>query len=298
MKRVVFALCLLGGVVFLLPAQTVVVEYLEGRVEVERTSGWESVSIGDDIAADGRLRIGRGGFAQLNDGANTITLARPGTYDLHSIVDTTRRNRSAGVGSLLFDRVKKIAGRTMEEESETTAGGVRASEAATGPEIAWAGAESAADLIADGIARLNEGSYTDAYYLFDEAYAVADPGDVDEALFYLGYAANLTGRTREALRYLEQAELDPATDYYDDHVLTLAHVLVESFAYGDAISLLDRYLDASPTPADRQTALLLSGVAHRGVGNPGQARSFLTKARSIDASSTAGQTAESLLQQM
>jgi tetratricopeptide (TPR) repeat protein len=300
MKRVAIGVVILIASVAGVNAQSVVVEYLEGSVEVREGSSWYSISIGESVSSDAELRLGRGGYAEIADGSGTITLARQGTYDLSNIIKSAQDNRSANVGSLLFSRVKQVAGqREQSEQRDTAAGGVRASEAAQGPDISWAGAESASDLISDGLARLSEEDYNEAYFLFEEAYNVADSATANKAQFYMGYAAYLSGKQRQAVKALTRAELQPDSDYYTDHVLTLAQLYVETFAYQDAAELVEQFLEQGPSEdSARQTALLLAGLSHKGLENTSEARRYLREARSMDGSTAAGQTARQVLQQL
>lgn len=299
-KSIGWTIVLLLVAVVSLSAQSVVVEYLEGSVEVRENSSWYALSIGESVANDAVLRLGQGGYAEIADGSGTITLARAGTYELSNIIESAHNNRSVNVRSLMIDRVKQLSGvSSASEQRDTATGGVRGSEAAQGPQVDWAGAESASDLIADAIARLGEEDFEEAYFLFEEAYAIGSDAEANKAHFYMGYSAYLSGRQREAIRALTNAELRPDSDYYADHVLTLAQVYIETFAYQDAVSLLEEYLRAhSPEGSNRQTALLLTGLGYKGMDNTTQARDFLNRARSLDESSGVGRTAQRILQQL
>jgi hypothetical protein len=80
--------------------------------------------------------------------------------------------------------------------------------------------------------------------------------------YLLGTAAYGLGDLSSAVRWLEDTGPDPESGYFYDHSMLLAQVLIEAYAYEDALSIIDD-LRAWYAGADRDSAvLLLSGIAY------------------------------------
>lgn len=282
---VVLALALASPVA----AQDVVVGFIDGVLEVRAGSSWADLFIGDAVDPDDRLRLAPDSYAELTNGRTTVKLAREGTYLVSDLIEGTGRVQSTGVAGLVLNRIGRLTGRA-EEEEQTSAGGARASEAVTQTGPTWAGGESIDELIVEGTELLNDGAYEDAYFVFQEAYdyAITDE-EFARTLFYYGYVSSLTGRTQEAFRLLEEIGPDPSTDYFASHVLALGQLLVETFAYQEAIDYLSLLAEADEQDGeDVQSAELLLGIAYDGLGMPREAERYLRRAtRTVPGNPTA-----------
>lgn len=286
----VFVLIAAAGV----SAQDITVEYVEGYVEVQQDTNWTEVYIGDVLSSDARVRLDDNSYAELSSGASLLKLTRSGTYVISDLIRTSEQTSSANLGSLLTGRIRKFT--SPDENQQTTVGGVRAKKAPGEPDVTWVGGESVQELIDEGIAQLAEENYTEAFGLFQDAYDYATGSDVDRTLYYMGYASYLAGKTADAVHYLDRSAPTPDAAYYSDHALTLAQVLIETFAYPDALDVLSSFIaGASPTGEDLQIAFVLQGLAYRGLGNVGTAREYFRKAVSVNEDSTPGQVAATLL---
>lgn len=297
-KRIIFALALLLFWVGVAAAQDVLVEYVEGTVELRGSMGWTELYIGDMVPADATVRLRDGGLLELRSEGSTYLISRTGTYGLSSIIDTGERNTEAGIGAVARRGLRRLV---MEQDQRTTTSvaGVRADEAVDRSEVTWAGGESVSELIEEGLTLLGEEALEDAYYVFYDAWEYAGTEDLPRTQFYLGYSAYLIGNRAEALGYLETPAPDPETAFYDDHLLTLAQIMVESFDYAGAKELLDGYLQAGdPQGADLQTAYLLEGLAYEGEGDLDEARDYFEQAREIAPESEFGQLAASFIAEM
>jgi len=279
-------------------AQEFTVDYIDGYLEIQ-DGGWYELVIGDPVGAQDTVRLGDGSYAELSDGSVTIKLTRPGVYHIADLSTSARRTGSSGVGSLILNRVGRLTG-SDNQQQQTTAGGVRASEAVNQNQPTWAGGESVDELIKEGLNLLNEGEIQDAYWVFQEAYDYAlDDDEYAVSAFYYGYGAALVGKTEEAFKLLEEVGPNPDTDYFADHVIVLGQLLVETFAFDDAIdylSMLTNKTDADPEA--RQQALLLSGLAYDGMGDKRQARSALQQSRDLVPGTEGARIAEQLLNEI
>lgn len=278
MKRsllMVLVLCALAAPVF----AEAVVGYVEGTLEIEDGGSWFELFIGDGVEETDQIRLAPNSYAELSAGASTVKLSRAGTYEVSDLIETTGRTQSAGLANMVIGRLGRLTGQE-DPETQTAVGGARASEAVNQNAPTWAGGEAIDELIAEGTELLGSGDFEDAYYVFEEAYdyAISDE-EYALAAFYYGYSSSLVGEPTQAFDLLEEIGPDPTTDFYTSHVIALGQLLVESFAYDEAISYLEPVADdISFDAADVQSAELLIGIAYDGLGMRSSAREYLQRA--------------------
>ena len=296
MKRTLMLILMVLIVSFSAVAQEIVIGYVDGLLEVRENGTWYELYIGDAVSDSDQIRLGRDSYAELSSGQTTVKLSRAGTYQVSDLIESTGRTQSTGIASMVLGRIGRLTGH-QQADDQTSAGGARASEAVNQSAPTWAGGESIDELISEGTELLNEGAYQDAYYVFQEAYdyAISDE-EYARALFYYGYASTLVGRTAQAFDLLEEVGPQDDTPYFASHVLALGQLLVESFAYDEAIEYLNELAsDDDQAPEDIQSAQLLLGIAYDGLGMAGQARTHLTRARQTVPGTQAAEAAERLL---
>lgn len=295
MKRLFVALGLMFGVLFVVGAQSLTANYVQGPVSIQSGASWADLFIGDTVAANAVIRLGDNAYAEISNGSVTIKLTKAGTYAMKDLFARSQAVQTAGLNNLLASRIASL-GKSQETTSQTTIGGVRASEAPSGPQTQWAGGGDATSLIQEGLTQLTAGNYNEAYYNFSDAYDAADNDLAPEARFYMGYAAYLKGDVPNALKYLTTFKPKPNDSYYASQELTLAQIQVETFDYQDALTVLDGFLkNGNPTGDNLQTAYLLQGLAYQGMGNATQARTALQTARDQNPASAVGQSAAKVL---
>jgi tetratricopeptide (TPR) repeat protein len=298
MNRSVFALIFSLVLSVALSAEAVV-GYVDGVLEVDDGGAWYELYIGDAVDDGDTIRLAEDSYAELASGSTTVKLSRAGIYEVSDLIESTGRTQTAGLAGMVLGRIGRLSG-SDEEQTQTVAGGARASEAATQSGPTWAGGEAIGDLIDEGVVLLNEGDYEDAYYVFEEAfdYAISDE-EYAMAAFYFGYSSSLVGQPVQAFDLLEEVGPDPDTDYYPSHVLALGQLLVESFAYDEAIEYLEPLADdITREPADVQSAELLLGLAYDGMGMTGLAREYLGRASRTVPGTPAASAARRLLGDM
>lgn len=297
MKRIIILVTIALLVSTGLVAQEIVVGYVDGVLEVRDGNSWVDLFIGDGLEPSDQIRLRADSYAELTTGQTTVKLSRNGTYEVSELIEGTGRTESAGIAGLVLNRIGRLTGREEEQQEQTAAGGARASEAVNQNAPTWAGGESVDELIEEGVTLLNEGAHQDAYYVFQEAYdyAITD-AEYAKALFYYGYASTLVGKSAQAFDLLEEIEPDPQTDYFASHVLALGQLLVESFAYQEAIDYLEMLEDADEQESeDVQSAQLLMGIAYDGLGMAEEARSYLRRARATAPGTAGADAADRLL---
>jgi tetratricopeptide (TPR) repeat protein len=283
----------------LLAAQQFTVDYVDGYLDVDDRGSWYELYIGDPVSASDTVRLGDNSYAELSDGSITIKLTRPGVYRMSELTVSARRTESSGVGGLILNRVGRLTGQ-QDEQDQAFAGGVRASEAVNQNQPTWAGGESVDELIEEGLGLLGTGELEEAYWVFQEAYDYAlDDDEFAKSAFYFGYGAALIGKTTEAFDLLEDVGPDPDTEFFADHVLVLGELLVQTFAYEDALGYLSLLTDSEESqPEDLQSAYLLAGLAYDGLGDVRMARSSLRQSRDVLPDSEGADIAAELLEQL
>jgi len=298
MKGKVIAILLLIAATGIAAADSFSADYVQGTVELQQTDGWYSVAIGDTIPSDGTIRLGANAYAEISNGSVTVKLSSPGVYHMTSLVQGSAAASSAGLASLLTQRVEALV-KSSDNQNSAVVGGVRAAEAQSGPQTVWAGGGNTEQLISQGLTLMQQGKYNEAFYTFKDAYDNASSGSAPKASFYMGYAASLRNDTFNAIKYLATYKPDPSTGYYNDQVLTLGQLYVQTFAYKNAVALLDPYIAANTTPSQAlQTAYLLDGLAYQGLGDSAKATAALTKARDLVPGSAISSSAAKLLSGM
>lgn len=299
MKRTIIFVIPLLLMATVIMGQEFSVDYVDGYLDVQEGRQWYELYIGDAVDATDTVRLGADSYAELSDGVTTIKLTRAGTYRLGDLSTSARRTQSSGIGGMVLGRVGRLTGQATQQQ-QTTQGGVRASEAVNQNQPTWAGGESVDDLIKSGLGLLNDGELQDAYWVFQEAYDYAlDDDEYAMSLFYYGYGSALIGNTSDAFDLLEEVGPDPDTDYYEDHVIVLGQLLLESFAYEDALDYLALLTeDPGAEEGAKQSALLLAGLAYDGMGNVTLARRYLERSRDVLPGNESAQLADDLLDQL
>jgi tetratricopeptide (TPR) repeat protein len=298
MKRVVSALLFtfLAGLLF---GQDIVVAYADGELEIRNGSRWSELFIGDFVESDAEIRLGEDSYAELASSDTTVKISRAGVYEVDELIELTNRTQSAGIGSFLMNQVNRLSTQNRPDQ-QTTAGGARASEAQSTPSTTWQGGGSTASLIEEGLELLSSGDIEEAYYVFEEAYdfAITDQ-QYQQALFYYGYASSLIDRTAQAIDLLTEIGPDPESDYYVSHSLVLGQLLLESVAYDEAIAYLDSVAsDSRLSSQEQQSVQLMLGLAYAGLGETGNARRSLVRARDLMPDSEAAQSAGRVLEDL
>jgi len=228
MRRVIgFAMVLSIVVCTAIGALDFTVNYAEGSVETNADGGWHAVFAGETVSGSDQIRIGPGAFVELRGDSGVVRLSRPGTFAVRDLshLEESATELDTAVGSLLRALVFK------REIRETTTAGARASDAASEPEVEWAGGMSAWDLMAKGIEYLAAGDPEEAYFEFEEAYLWAEPDEQSRIGYLYALTASQIGERDLAREILAEIPLSDDEYWYVDAQLLRAELLLES---GDA----------------------------------------------------------------
>ncbi len=277
----------------LLAAEDVYVDYVEGMVEVKDAKGWKEIAIGDALARNATIRLGATSCAELSSGTIRLSLTSAGIYDVEKLLAASKKNSTSGVGTLLAKKLEKTV--VTQKSTQSAVMGVRAEKVDVGNEIEWVIETDPEELIRQGLEKLGAGDYRRAAFLFEEARNGSEGGLYRKASYYAGYAEALQGNTIPALKDLAVVNPAKTDEYYNDYIILRGKLLVETFAYQDALNFFKSF-DKSAMPKDvRQTVCLFEGIAYRETGKSALAAESFRIARDLDPASDAGKIAAELM---
>jgi tetratricopeptide (TPR) repeat protein len=277
-RRSLVCLLLLSAVLTI-SALDLTVEYVDGYLDVQDGNEWLELVIGETISDDDVVRLDDYSIAELSAPGIKLTLTSPGIYRISELIEQSGRQRTIGLASVVGG---KVAALFSDRKSDSAAAvmGVRGAQSES--TVRWMTGDTA-ELIKSGKERLETGELDEAFELFAEAYDFAEIDEETETLFFLGYTAYLMGDLRVAAGYFgDIVEIDPEADFFPNLLLVYGQLLTETFAYEEAIDLIETYVDVETLDtATRQTALLIEGVNYQALGDTTNAKRALERSRAI-----------------
>lgn len=291
MKRAAIIILLTLIATIPLVAEDLLVEYVEGTLEVKEGSNWYELYIGDTVPENSVIRLSDSGFAELSTQNVTVTLSDDGTYNTQSLLRSGQKIASWDIGGVVNSKLSKLLG--PSQQGETAVMGVRGAAADQG-ELTWV--EEGEEFMAKGKKLLAEGLFDEAIVAFKEGADWALTEDErSEYLFYAAYAHSLKGDNALALIMLEDMALSSSSAIFTDYVLLKGKLLIENLAFVDALDLFSEYLKHPDMGETTQVVYFLSAVCQQGLDNKSQAEKFLQDAIKIDASSEYGRAAQRMM---
>jgi len=306
MKRAWMAAALVAGLAAAaarLPAQSLVVLYLEGSAAQRTDGAWAPLSIGDELSAGASVRLEKRSLVQLRTPGSSIaaiTLTQPGTYALRTVLASSASLRSTGAlraAAIGFSRVLSGAGTRMD-----AVGGVRTENVPVEDfgELGVDGTSSteapAADPIASARELIANADYAGAARILHDAIPSASADRAREMSFYLASALELDGDVRGAMAALRAAPPRGSDDWALDATLLGARLLEDSFAWAQARDLLVKAGAAGADTERAPTYFFLLALAYRGTGERSEEAAALDRVVALDPSSELGRTAYRLRQ--
>lgn len=293
MKTFVIAMLLavLGGAGSL-AAQTVSVDYLDGKVELKTKTGtWQALTEGTKLNADAVLRI-TGGLAELSSGSTKLHLGKDGIYTLSTLLSPSAKPSGSNVAVLAGEKISKILGTKSGAAINTANMGARGAEqgAAT---LDWADDDSSATPeTIDSL--VQKKSWGPALKAVNDALA-AKPAEPRALLFTKAQILAGQGRSAAALRALDQAALKKGEARYMESLLLYATQGLEAQDYDLVVAKTTEALPQVQDPELMQMFTLSQALALRGLGNEAQAKAKFQAVISQGASTPSGQEAKRLL---
>ena len=294
--RLVVPLILLTLFTLPLFSQDLMVEYLEGYVEISSGYGWEELFIGDEIPADATVRVSENGFAELSAGAVTITISEDGTYLIKDLMGTSKEVASWGIGSLVSHKIKTALASTRGSEQSAVMG-VRGS-ITSETQIDWMEEDEADEFLGQGKELFAAERYAEAVEIFKQGLEVADFEKEDLFLYYIAQSYTLMGEKALAIKTLSDTVFDHRSAMYTDLVLLKGSLLIESLAFQKALEIFTSHLQHYPEGGTAQAILILSSFCYRGLKDLDLAKDSLQKAAAINPESELAREAKRMIREL
>ncbi len=272
-------------------AEELMVEYLEGILEVGQGSNWIEVDIGDTIPQNSYLRLSDNGLVELSAGAITITLYEDGTFSAETLFTSGREVAAWNIASLVNYKLGRLISPDQQQGSAVM--GVRGA-AAGEEELTWV--EEGEESLQQGKELIRTGDYKEAREVLQEGadYSFSDE-EKEEYNFYIASAYALEGKSAPALRMLTGMKTESSAPYYIDYVLLKGKLLIEGLAYKKALLLFDQYLKKPDRSETTQLIYFLSALCNQRLENRQDAISNLEAAYEINNSSEYGRAARRMM---
>jgi len=274
-----------------LTAEELMVEYLEGILEIGQGSNWIEVDIGDTIPQNSYLRLSDNGLAELSAGAVTITLNQDGTFSAENLLTSGREVAAWDIASLVNSKLGKLI--SPEQQQGDAVMGVRG-DAAGEEELTWM--EEGEEYLEQGKEFILAGDYEEAREVLQEGadYSFSDE-EKAEYTFYIASTYALEGRSAPALLMLADMKTDSSAPYYSDYVLLKGKLLIEGLAYKKALLLFNEYLKNPDRGETTQLIYFLSALCNQRLENRQGAIRNLEAAYKINNTSEYGRAAKRMM---
>ncbi len=275
-------------------ADSVIIEYLEGSLEILIGHEWTWLDIGDEVDGSGKsLKLSDYGYAELGSDTGNLTLTKDGVYQLEPLMKKLGQSSGFGLGQQISQKVYRLQ---HEDEFHATAVmGVRGAAADT-DEMIWADEDG--DPLATGLELFENGDYAEALDVFLDGLDYAFAGEEEELTYYAALCEEQLGSFRSCRNLLMSLDPSSSVPWYGDFVLLKGRYLSDSLEYTEALTLIDSYLRNPGYQETIQAVLVLQGYCFNGLDNQSEAVKSLNKAVSMDAGSDWGRTASNMLKNM
>lgn len=224
-------------------ATPVVVEFVDGSVQVLSGAAWKKLDFGDTFDSSQSVKLTSGAILEIrSQSGSTVAIAAPGTYLVDSLFKPKKEMSALSTVAGKLEKIAKGGPRDM------TVAGVRGSEAVVDTGTMWAGGTVEADEAmksGDIAARANDyakayEAYMEAFELYMNAY---DPTGAARAAYSGSFSALAGGSGAKALAALRAASPADAGALRGSYALSLATLSARYGATAEAKTLLQLGLD-------------------------------------------------------
>jgi hypothetical protein len=279
---------------FAMAAPSLTVSYVEGAAYQKSGASWTDLAIGDLVASDASLRLDAGAQLQLKGASANIYLTQPGTYSLQKLLSMGQKAGSAGLGKALSNSFAYLLNGRAQNQGATA--GARAADESKSGDSDWVetGAQEGIQQARDYI---QSAKYEEAIKKLTQTLDEAEPEESPEIHYYLAYSYAMSGDTPNAVRQLAAAKPGSGAAWAADYTLLRARLLLDTFAFPQAVDLLTQ--PSNDLSGDARRAPLycfLLGVAYRGIGDTASEKTSLLKVVALAKESDLGKSAAQLLE--
>ena len=279
---------LLFGTAFNLNAQQLSVAYLEGEVEMQSGVKWVQLSIGDEIPADSKLRLGEGSYIELRGASASFSFSQPGTYSLRELINASRKTETNKFNAAIVGVLQNLV--TNHTVNLGAAAGARGANKSTQEQEDWMNSTAQVFLEA-GKEFIESGEYAKAIDRFQKALSVASADEVPEIKYYLAYAYSLNGNTRDTFRQISEVRPTGEEDG-PDYALLKAKFFLDTSAFNQAVEVLTAQSEVLQQDQQRATMyFFLLALGYRGIGDKENERKSLSRVISMSSARNIGHAA-------
>jgi tetratricopeptide (TPR) repeat protein len=282
-----------------LSAQNLVLDYVDGTVEVRVASGtWKSVDVGAVLAPDSVVRIGDNGVAELSSGSVKIHLGKDGTYQLSQSLAQSQKKSNGNVLGLTNKQVGMLLGVGNPAGVNVANMGARGAAKSGDDGMAWASDDAASAQEADPTvaiqAKMDQQDWSGALELTNKALA-SQPSDPQTLQFDKALILSQLGRAAGALKALKEADFQPGESRYWAAALLIGSQGLETEDYDLVLTRTGEALQNQPEKGVSQGLILDQALAWKAKGDPTKADELLNRVVLLEPQSGAGQEAARLL---
>ncbi len=257
-----------------------ILEEVSGRLEVLTPDGWEQAEPGASLRPDDRFRVFGPTELRLEGYSEPVYLFRRGSYRVGDLYSASQIHRGVDIRSLGGEagfRFPPVVAELLHEYGIDPQSVFELLEQGSG------------DLLAE---------FQDSP--LGVLLGLSIPESDDLAILIEAWGSVLQHQIGAAIEQLQSMRSQPGDPFYHEQIVLHATLLIESFAYADALELLRGYVRTidDDNTAGLQRAYLLTALAFHGLGNRGAAHMYLRQTQEIDPASSMGDTAQELLVSM
>ncbi|TVR87030.1 MAG: hypothetical protein EA428_13775 [Spirochaetaceae bacterium] len=257
-----------------------VLESVTGSLELLTDEGWKRAESGTVLRPEDMVRISGATELRFSDYSEPVYLFRRGSYRVGDVYAAKQIHRGVDIRSLGGEdgfRFPPAVAELLHEYGIDPQGVFHMLEQGSGGLLA---------------------EFQDSP--LGALLGLSIPASEDLVGLIEAWSSVLRHQIGAALERLQSMRSRPGDPFYHEQMVLHATLLIESFAYADALELLRGYvrtIDRDDTAA-LQRAYLLTALAFHGIGNRGAAHMYLRQTRELDPASTMGDTARELLVSM
>ncbi|MEI8095405.1 MAG: hypothetical protein WCG80_14435 [Spirochaetales bacterium] len=266
-------------------AQTISVDYLDGKVELRgANNSWQPALEGAKLGADSVLRLSGGALAELTSGGLRLHLGRDGTYQLSTVLNSAQKKPETNLGALAKNKVEKLLGTGSPSRVEVADLGARAAEKGGNQDLTWA-TDDESDLpplspLEAVNVLLAQPDYKAALTAVNAALK-QDPGSPKGLILAKTRALAGLGLSAAAVKTLTSVRWVPGEPMYVEAALLLATQALETQDYDQVLAITSEALTRPPETEAAQQLTIAQALAWRGKGDQAKARDLLAAAAKL-----------------
>ena len=283
----------------LVSAEQVVVDYLDGKVEVQtKANSWKTIDIGSTLDSDSTLRITEGGLAELRAGTLKIHLSKDGTYQLAKTLAGAKQKPDSKVLGLNDTQIAILLGTKSHVGVNVANMGARGAAKGDDEGLSWAGDDqgTAAQDPLDVIRfQMDAKDWKAALETTNKALE-ARSANLKDLLFDKALILSNLGLAAGSIKALRDGDFQVNDPQYFSAALLVGSQGLETEDYDLVLSKTAQAVQSNPETGVKQTLLLSQALAWKGKGDVAKSKSVLNDVVSLAPQSATGKEASRLLE--